>query len=321
MKILIVQNKKGIGDLVIYLPFIEAVAKKFATKIYLLAKENSKVIELMKNNKNIKEIIILDRDNKNNNGIHDGLTGTFSLVKKIKSYRFDKVFIFNSSLRFNLIARLSSIKDIFQYPLFAKKNQNITKTAQNFLKAKLDINVESNPKIVISEKEVEHIKKKYNILDDEKNILLGIGGSGITKKIPAKTFLKFMEFCNQKYNCRFFLATGNNKDEQFILNEIFNSKFKSKCLQLDKLNLLETLPFIKNCNIAVCNDSSFSHLSAALGLPTIVLMADTPIIYGSYSPQMHPILPDGVSEVKHNTLGKDKINPSKIFEKFQSLLN
>ena len=321
MKILIVQNKKGIGDLVIYLPYIEAIAKKFATKIYLLAKENSKATELMKNNKNIKEIIILDRDNKNNNGIHDGLTGTFSLVKKIKSYRFDKVFIFNSSLRFNLIARLSSIKDIFQYPLFAKKNQNITKTAQNFLKAKLDIDVESNPKIVISEKEVEHIKKKYNILDDEKNILLGIGGSGITKKIPAKTFLKFMEFCNQKYNCRFFLATGQNKDEQFILNEIFNSKFKSKCLQLDKLNLLETLPFIKNCNIAVCNDSSFSHLSAALGLPTIVLMADTPIIYGSYSPQMHPILPDGVSEVKHNTLGKDKINPSKIFEKFQSLLN
>ena len=321
MKILIIQNKKGIGDLVIYLPFIEAIAKKFATKIYLLAKENSKAIELMNNNKNIKEIIILDRDNKNNNGIHDGLTGTFSLVKKIKSYRFDKVFIFNSSLRFNLIARLSSIKDIFQYPLFAKKNQNITKTAQNFLKDKLDIDVESNPKIVISEKEVEHIKKKYNILDDEKNILLGIGGSGITKKIPAKTFLKFMEFCNQKYNCRFFLATGQNKDEQFILNEIFNSKFKSKCLQLDKLNLSETLPFIKNCNIAVCNDSSFSHLSAALGLPTIVLMADTPIIYGSYSPQMHPILPDGVSEVKHNTLGKDKINPSKIFEKFQSLLN
>ena len=321
MKILIVQNKKGIGDLVIYLPYIEAIAKKFATKIYLLAKENSKATELMKNNKNIKEIIILDRDNKNNNGIHDGLAGTFSLIKKIKSYRFDKVFIFNSSLRFNLIARLSSIKDIFQYPLFAKKNQNITKTAQNFLKAKLDIDVESNPKIVISVKEVEHIKKKYNILDDEKNILLGIGGSGITKKIPAKTFLKFMEFCNQKYNCRFFLATGKNKDEQFILNEIFNSKFKSKCLQLDKLNLLETLPFIKNCNIAVCNDSSFSHLSAALGLPTIVLMADTPIIYGSYSPQMHPILPDGVSEVKHNTLGKDKINPSKIFEKFQSLLN
>ena len=109
--------------------------------------------------------------------------------------------------------------------------------------------------------------------------------------------------------------------EQKILNEILNSEFKDQCDALDNYSIYETLPFIKNCNIAVCNDSSFSHLSAALGLPTIVLMADTPIIYGSYSPQMHPILPDGVSEVKHNTLGKDKINPSKIFEKFQSLLN
>ena len=51
--------------------------------------------------------------------------------------------------------------------------------------------------------------------------------------------------------------TGKNKDEQFILNEILNSKFKSKCLQLDKLNLLETLPFIKNCNIDVCNGGSY----------------------------------------------------------------
>ena len=90
---------------------------------------------------------------------------------------------------------------------------------------------------------------------------------------------------------------------------------------MDNLRLKETLPYIKNCNISICNDSSFSHLSAALGIPTIVLMADTPIIYGSYSPRMHPILPDGVKEVKHDTLGKDKINAQKIYEKFEFLIN
>ena len=91
--------------------------------------------------------------------------------------------------------------------------------------------------------------------------------------------------------------------------------------KLDDLRLRETLPYIKNCNISICNDTSFSHLSAALGLPTIVLMADTPIIYGSYTPNMHPILPEGIKEVKHNTLGKDKINATEIFKKFQSLIN
>ena len=30
MKILAVQNRMGIGDMIIFLPFIEAIAKKFA---------------------------------------------------------------------------------------------------------------------------------------------------------------------------------------------------------------------------------------------------------------------------------------------------
>ena len=81
------------------------------------------------------------------------------------------------------------------------------------------------------------------------------------------------------------------------------------------------MPIIKNCNISICNDSSFSHLSAAIGIPTIVLMADTPLLYGNYSQKMFPIIPDGEKTVTHNTLGKDNINPEKIFEQFNSILN
>ena len=92
-------------------------------------------------------------------------------------------------------------------------------------------------------------------------------------------------------------------------------------MPLDNLKISETLPIIKNCDISICNDTSFSHLSSALGLKTITLMADTPLIYGSYSSNMYPILPDGETTVTHNTLGKDKINPEKIFNKLISLIN
>ena len=321
MKILIVQNKKGIGDLIIFLPFIEALAKKFETQVYLLVKENSKALDIVEDNKYIKEIIVLDRDNQGNYGIHEGVIGTFRLIKNLKKYKFDKIFIFNSSLRFNLIAKLCYIKDIYQYPLFFKKNQNITLAAKKLLESKMGIKVKSDPQILVDEKKVNSVKISNNISSNEKNIFLGIGGSGSTKRIPAITFLKFMDYCNENYKCRFFLATGKLHEEQIILDEILNSKFKQKCIRLDNLRLKDTLPYIKNCNISICNDSSFSHLSAALGIPTIVLMADTPIIYGSYSPRMHPILPDGVKEVKHDTLGKDKINAQKIYEKFEFLIN
>ena len=144
---------------------------------------------------------------------------------------------------------------------------------------------------------------------------MGIGGSGPTKRIPARTFLEVIDKVLKIKKCKFFLATGKNDEEQVILNEILKTEYKNFCVPLDNLSIKETLPIIKCCNLSICNDSSFSHLSAALGVKTITLMADTPLIYGNYSSNMFPILPDGEETVSHNTLGKEKINSEKIINK------
>ena len=188
------------------------------------------------------------------------------------------------------------------------------------MKKNLNLNVESDPKISINNQSIQEVRFKYKINSNEKNILLGIGGSGPTKRIPAIIFIKLMRLIAQKYKCRFFLATGKNNQEQEILKEILGSEFKEQCYALDNLNLIEILPIIKNCDISICNDSSFSHLSSGLGIKTIILMADTPLLYGSYSPKMFPIIPDGESTVTHGTLGRDRINPNKIFEQLARLL-
>tara|TARA_B100001013_G_C24356291_1_gene342393 strand:- start:117 stop:602 length:486 start_codon:yes stop_codon:yes gene_type:complete len=153
------------------------------------------------------------------------------------------------------------------------------------------------------------------------NILLGIGGSGKTKRVSAEKYLEFIKFCVNSFKCNFFLATGKKIEEQEILKKILNSNFKNLCKTLDSLMISETLPIIKNCNLGVCNDTSFSHLSAALGVETIVLMTDSPLLYGNYNPKMHPIIPDGEKTVTHNTRGKDKINPEKIFNKAKEILD
>ena len=104
-----------------------------------------------------------------------------------------------------------------------------------------------------------------------------------------------------------FLVTGKDQEEQKILNEILNSRFKNKCVRLDNLSIFETLPVIKNCDVSICNDTSFSHLSSALNVKTITLMADTPLIYGSYNSNMYPILPDGLNTVSHILLEKIRL--------------
>ncbi len=319
MKILAIQNRMGIGDMVIFLPYIEAVAKKYNCQVTLLVKENSKAEHLIKDNKYINEIIILKRDRTNKN-FHDGLNGFFRLVSDIKKYQFDKVLIFNSSLRYKLVCKFAGINDIYQYPLFKKKNQHIIEAANKLLKNNFNLEIKSDPVIDIKDENVQKIKLKFNFSDEVKNILLGIGGSGPTKRIPPKIFVEFMNLCLKNFKCRFFLATGNKNEEIEIMNEIL-SYHKNLCTPLNELSISETLPIIKNCNIAVCNDSSFSHLSAGLGKPTIVLMSDTPLIYGSYSSKMHPLIPDGVENVTHGTEGKERINPLKIFEKLQNLIS
>jgi len=318
MKILAVQNRMGIGDMVIFLPFIEAISKKFKSPVSLLVKESSKANEYLQNNKYIEQIIPLLRNNKNLE--HDGIIGFFKLANKIRKYKFDSIFIFNSSARFNLIAKIAGIKNIYQYPVFNKKNQHIIKTAQRFIKKELNLNVKPNPKIYIEKKQIILAKRKLKIKSKEKNILLGIGGSGPTKRVPVKKFIEFINLAQKKYKSRFFLATGKSPEEQKILKEILKSKYKNKFHKLDNLSIKKILPIISNCNVAVCNDSSFSHLSAALGIQTIVLMTDTPLMYGSYSKYMHAIMPDGKKTVTHNTRGKNKINPKKIFNKFVDLI-
>ena len=320
MKILAVQNRMGIGDMIIFLPFIEAIAKKFTSSVSILVKENTKSSEILKNNPHINEIIFLDRNDHAKKGKHFGFRGTLNLASDIQKYNFDKVFIFNSSLRFRLIMKIAKIKDIYQYKLFDKKKQNIIKAAQDFLNRSINLDVESKPTISISPKDINEAFLKYNIVKKNINILLGIGGSGDTKRVAAEKYIEFIKLCTNNYECKFFLAAGKKYEEQEILKKILNSNFKNYCKALDDLTISETLPIIKNCNLAVCNDTSFSHLSAALEIETIVLMTDSPLLYGSYSPKMHPIIPDGEKTVTHNTLGKDKINPEKIFNKMKEIL-
>jgi heptosyltransferase-2 len=320
MKILAVQNRMGIGDTIIFLPFIKALYKKFNSPISLLVKESSKANQYLYQTEYIDKILLLERDNKNNNR-HSGFFGSINLIKDLKKHNFDKIFIFNSSFRFYLISRFSGISKIYQYPLFQKNRQHITDAPRKFIKDKLDLEVNEDPEIQIDDKLTQKWIEKFQINKNEMNILLGVGGSGPTKRIPTKTFLSVIDKISNVKKCKFFLAAGKNNEEQTIIKEILESKYKNLCVPLDNFSIKETLPIIKSCNLSVCNDSSFSHLSAALGIKTITLMADTPLIYGSYSSKMFPIIPDGEKIVVHDTFGREKISPQKIFDKIIEIVN
>ena len=72
MKVLVIQPKIGMGDMVIYLPYIHAISEKYKSKISILVKNNSRANELLLDDEHFEEMLILDRT-KNQSGSHDGI--------------------------------------------------------------------------------------------------------------------------------------------------------------------------------------------------------------------------------------------------------
>ena len=318
MKILVIQPKIGMGDMVIYLPYIHAISKKYRTPVSILVKENARADQLLAEDKHIKEIIKLDRT-KNNSGLHDGLSGIFKLSRDLKLKKFDKVFIFNSSLRYLLISKIAGIKNISQYPLFKKKD-NIVTSAKIFTENELGEIVSTQPELIIDDNKINEAKQKFS--KDFKHICLGISASGPTKRWNIKNFIKLCININARTPSKFYLAAGN--DDKDLIDQFLKSELSNNCISFKDLKISETLPIIKNCNLYIGNDTGWLHISSALGIKCLALFMDSPVqAYGKYSKNIEIIVPEGETEetTTHDTLGADKISFEKVFNKTIRLLS
>ena len=305
MKILCINVRKGIGDQIIFLPFIHAISKNFKKPVSLLAKKNSKAEELFSEDGLIDEVINLEEN-------MDGIKGILKLSKEIKNRNFDKIFIFNSSLRYNIAARLAGIKSIYQYPLFRKKD-NIVLSAKIFTEDIINKIVSTEPNLVV---------KNSKKLDERfKHICLGVSASGPTKRWDIQNYVKLAESINKKIKCKFYIAGGKN--DVALINEFKNSEIKNDFMSFENLSIKETLPIIKNMNLMVSNDTSWSHIAVSLKVKTLTLFMDSPVMaYGRYSSKMTTIEPVGEKDTTtHDTLGKDKISFDEVYKKSIELLD
>jgi heptosyltransferase-2 len=318
MKVLVIQPKIGMGDMVIYLPYIHAISKKYQTPVSILVKENSRANQLLAEDRHIDEIILLDRS-KNNSGSHDGLSGFLKLSKEIKLKNFNKVFIFNSSLRYLLISKLAGIKNISQYPLFRKKD-NIVTSAKIFTEHELGSIVSTQPELRINQESFNKVNQSFS--KEFKHICLGISASGPTKRWNIENFITLCKKINEKIPAKFYLAAGNN--DKNLIDKFLDSEISKNCTSFQDLKIKETMPIIKNCDLYIGNDTGWLHISSALGIKCLALFMDSPVqAYGKYSKNINIIVPEGETEetTTHDTLGADKISFEKVFEKSMELLN
>jgi heptosyltransferase II len=318
MKVLVIQPKIGMGDMIIYLPYIHAISKNCKNPVSILVKDNSKAKELLADDGHIKEVLFINR-NRDGKGSHDGIKGFFQLVKEIRTKNFDKVFIFNSSFRYLLIAKCAGIKNISQYPLFRKKD-NIVTSAKIFTENELGVIVSTQPVLSLNEDKVKNYNNK--ISKNFKHICLGISASGPTKRWDIKNYINLCKKIHANSPSKFYLAGGKNDQE--LINNILDSSIGSNCISFSNLTISNTLPIIKNCDLYIGNDTGWLHIASALEIKCLALFMDSPVIaYGKYSKYISTIIPEGETEetTTHDTLGKNKISFEKVFNKTLELID
>ena len=305
---LIIQTRPGVGDLCMFLPYIQQIKdhnKNF--QFTLITKKRTAAKQILKYEPSINQIVYLEDEileitkSKINN--------FFKILNFIKRNNFSKIYIMHFSLFWFLVAKISGIKNIYKYGIL-KKNVDIYLNALEQNKRWLqNTNLSSQTKITY----LQNNNKSNN------QIIIGIGSSGPTKKWPTENYIELIKRINNK-NITFYLAGGNNEIENQIANKIINEAKENRVESLCSLSIEEIMPIINSSKLYIGNDTGFMHLSAGLNIPAIGLFGDTPLSYANYTKNILPIIPENFKTVGHNSIAMNKITVDQVFNEVKKFI-
>ena len=312
MKICVYLSYVGLGTNLLHLSYCHQIAKKYGpVSIITICKNLEPALE---DDPLIKEVIYLEKYYKK-------ATDILKLSNFLKHYSFDKIFIFYPSLRIFLAAKIANIKKIYCYPILKKKNLHLIQAAKKFIEKNLKIkDCPTETNFVLSDK--KKIETKEYFKNKNFNILIGAGSSGPTTKWGSSNFTKLINKLNETENYFFYILSGPN--ESVIAEEIIKNVNFKNCLSLSNKNISELLPFLTLCDLYIGNDSFGHHVTSQSGIPSIVLILDTPKAYSDYSKNHFRIVPDNIDldTVKHGSeLNPNSIKVEKVYQKILELKN
>ena len=114
---------------------------------------------------------------------------------------------------------------------------------------------------------------------------------------------------------------GLNENE--ISKTIINAIEKKNCISLSQKKIGELIPIISQCDLYVGNDSFGHHITSQCGIPSIVIMLDTPRAYTDYSANQYRVMPTEISidTITHDSrISPDMIKVDQVYKKILSLI-
>ena len=305
---LIIQTRPGVGDLCMFLPYIQQIKEHNENfQFTLITKKRTAAKQILKYEQSVNLIVYLEDEILKLT--KSRINNFFKILNFIKKNNFSKIYIMHFSIFWFLVAKISGIKNIYKYGIL-KKNVDIYINALEQNKRWLqNTNLSSQTKIAY----LQNNNKSNN------QIIIGIGSSGPTKKWPTENYIDLIKRISNK-NITFYLAGGNNEIENQIANKIINEIKENRVESLCSLSIEEIMPIINSSKLYIGNDTGFMHLSAGLSIPAIGLFGDTPLSYANYTKNILPIIPENFKTVGHNSMAMNKITVDQVFNEVKKFI-
>jgi heptosyltransferase-2 len=305
---LIIQTRPGVGDLCMFLPYIQQIKehnKDF--QFTLITKKRTAAKQILKYEQSVNQIVYLEDEILELT--KSKLNNFFKIVNFIKKNNFLKIYIMHFSIFWFLVAKISGVKNIYKYGILKKKVDIYLNALEQNKRWLQDSNLSSQTKIVYPQ----------NNNKNNNQIIVGIGSSGPTKKWPTENYIELIKRIGNK-NITFYLAGGNNEIENQIANKIINESKGNIIKSLCSLSIEEIMPIITNSKLYVGNDTGFMHLSAGLNIPAIGLFGDSPLSYANYTKNILPIIPENFKTVGHNSRAINKITVNQVLNEVKKFI-
>lgn len=283
-KSILVIKLSAIGDVILSVPSLRAVRKKFPYA-NIKALVGVKARNSLKGCPYVNDVIVCDFDGKN-----EGLFGLLKLAGVLRRHDFDIVVDLQNNRKSHLLSFLSFAALRFGYKngkwgfLLNRGIKDVKKPLgpiehQFRILASLGIALEDKRLELWPSKEDEQFIDNFLASNwiGQRQLLIGVNmGSSerwATKRWPIQNIAKLCDELSSKFSAR-VIITGIRKDinSAIKLSQLTKSR---PILACGKTNITQLAVLIKRCKVFVTGDSAPIHVATAVGTPYVALFGPT----------------------------------------------
>ena len=287
-RILIIQTAFP-GDVILTLPLLQVLKKNYPeskSKIDFLCIPVTSV--LLKNNPYVNEVIVYDKRKSDSKDF-------MSLIRSLKSKKYDLIISPHRSFRSALISKLASAKKTISFDrssmsfLYDEKviyDKVIHEILRNLSLLKpLGIKTDKiiRPELFIGKEESDAADKFFlesGIKQNDRIICIAPGSVWFTKRFPKEKFVKVCDLL-QNTGSKIIL-TGGESDKDLTGYIFSNSENKNITNAAGKFSILGSAELIRRSSLLITNDSAPLHIADAVETKVIAIFGATIPGFGFY---------------------------------------